>query len=101
MTRLHLLLLALMALPALAPRPASAEEARCFADWSDAAAVAKQEQLVAVELLSRLAHGKLLGEIVKSTLCEEHGRYVYRLVVRESKGQLRNVTVDARQPFER
>jgi uncharacterized membrane protein YkoI len=94
-------LVGLMAVLALVPRPASAEEGRCFADWSDAAAVAKKERLIAVELLSRLAQGKLLGEIVKSTLCEEHGRYVYRLVVRESKGQLRNVTVDARQPFER
>jgi|SRR5919108_919829 uncharacterized membrane protein YkoI len=97
----HLLpLLALLALPAFAPRPALAQKAQCFADWSDAAAVVRKEGLIAVERLIRLWGGKLFGEIVKSTLCEHEGRYVYRLVVRKGKGQLKIVTVDARKPFE-
>jgi len=31
---------------------------------------------------------------------EEDGRYVYRLLVREAKGRLKSVNVDARKPFE-
>jgi uncharacterized membrane protein YkoI len=80
---------------------AQADTTKCFATWSEADAVARKEALVAVEQVSALARTSLSGaEVVKTTLCEEAaGRFVYRLVLREAKGQLRTVNVDARKPF--
>ncbi len=81
--------------------PAVAEgPAKCFASWSEAAPIVKREALAAVEQVSALARPSLSGaEIIKTTLCEEQGRYVYHLVVREVAGQLKLVAVDARRPF--
>lgn len=81
--------------------PARAEEKHCFASWSDAAKVVKQEQLVAVEQLSRHAQARLGGSIVKTRLCAIGQRYVYRLVVRLPSGLLRFFMLDAREPFDR
>ena len=93
----------LFALSTVAAVPAKADSAsKCFASWSDAAPVVKREALVAVEQVSTLARPSLSGaEIVKTTLCEDQGRYIYRLLVRETKGQLKTVLVDARAPFGR
>ena len=38
------------------------------------------------------------GDIVKSTLCKDGDDYIYKLVVRDSGGQLKTVVVDARNP---
>ena len=35
------------------------------------------------------------GSIVNQSLCEEGGKYVYKLVVLSAKGDVTNVTVDA------
>ena len=48
---------------------------------------------------AKTARGKLSGDIVKTTLCEENGGFVYRLLIREPAGRLVNRTVDARLPF--
>jgi uncharacterized membrane protein YkoI len=96
------LTLAVVGLTALSAVSAAAraDGTRCFATWSEADTVARREALVAVEQVSTLARSSLSGaEVVKSTLCEEGGRYVYRLVVREAKGQLKTINVDARHPF--
>jgi hypothetical protein len=73
----------------------------CFVDWADAAPIVMRERLVAVSDLSRLAREKMSGDLVKTTLCAEHGRFVYKLLVRDTGGGLKNLTVDARRPFER
>lgn len=80
---------------------AMANDNRCFTTWSEAAPVVRRESLVAVEDISARARTALNGEVVKTTLCEEHGRYIYRLLVRAPHGQLKIVSVDARKPFER
>ncbi|MCL4766430.1 MAG: hypothetical protein KJZ80_09375 [Hyphomicrobiaceae bacterium] len=80
---------------------ARAEDRRCFASWSEAAELVKQEQLVAVEQLSRQAQARLGGSIVKTTLCAIGQRYVYRLVVRLPDGLMRFFSLDARKPFDR
>jgi hypothetical protein len=78
---------------------AMANGPKCFASWSEAETVARKEALVAVEQVSTLARSSMSGaEVVKTTLCEEDGRFVYRLVVRDG-GQLKTVNVDARKPF--
>jgi uncharacterized membrane protein YkoI len=72
---------------------------RCYADWSDAAPVVRREALLPTEMLLQQARLRKLGDLVRITLCEQQGRYVYRLVVASAPGRLRNMTVDARQPF--
>jgi hypothetical protein len=80
---------------------AQAQDTRCFANWSEAAQVAKKEQLVGVEQLSRFSKAQLGGDIVKSTLCAIGQRFRYRLIVRPKEGPLRSVEVDARKPFDK
>lgn len=78
-----------------APPAPKAAAADCVADWSTAAQVVKKENLLTVEQVSAAEAGAIPGQIMKTTLCREQGGYVYRLVVREAGGQLRNVVVDA------
>jgi uncharacterized membrane protein YkoI len=73
----------------------------CIADWSDAAPIVHKEGLTTVEALSRIAATELAGVIVKTTLCESNGGFVYRIVVRDGRGKLTSRTVDARAPFGR
>jgi uncharacterized membrane protein YkoI len=73
----------------------------CIADWSIAAPIVHAQGLTTVEALSRIAATELPGIIVKTTLCEENGTFVYRILVREAGGKLTARTVDARAPFGR
>jgi hypothetical protein len=72
---------------------------RCYPDWSDAAPIVKREQLTSTKDLLQQARAQRFGDLVRITLCEQQGRYVYRLVMLEAKGRMTNVTVDAKQPF--
>jgi len=73
----------------------------CYSDWSVAAPIVRKEGLTTVEKLWKLAQSKIFGKIVKTTLCEERGGFVYRLLVRDPKGRLVKKKVDARRPFKR
>ncbi|MDP1639300.1 MAG: hypothetical protein Q8L61_00060 [Hyphomicrobium sp.] len=76
-------------------------DTRCITDWSIAAPIVHAQGLATVEALSRIAATEMPGVIVKTTLCEEKGAFVYRLLVRDAGGKLTSRTVDARQPFGR
>jgi uncharacterized membrane protein YkoI len=81
------------------PTPEPMLESKCWTDWSAAAAIARRETLTSVERVSKLAREQYPGaEIIKVTLCEERGKFVYRLVLRERQGQLKSVQLNARQP---
>lgn len=99
MNRAMLIVLAAAAI-AISPPAAGAGE-KCFSDWSVAAPMVKKEGLATVETLTALARAKLPGNIVKTVLCQDDGKYFYRVVVRDDDGRLRTVTVDARKPFDR
>lgn len=88
---------AVVAAAATGPSPVPT---KCFTDWSDAAALVRQEGLVGIDELSRRARARLDSEIVKTTLCQEGERYIYRVVLKINRGALRVVIVDARQPFD-
>jgi len=75
--------------------------ADCYSDWSIAAPIVRKEGLATVETLARRAQTKISGDIVKTTLCEEKGSFIYRLLIRDPKGRLTYKTVDARSPFGR
>ena len=80
--------------------PVGATDA-CIADWSIAAPIVRAEGLTTVEALSRIVAAELPGTIVKTTLCEENGAFVYRILVRDARGQLTSRTIDARAPLAR
>jgi hypothetical protein len=89
------------ALMALSPAPAAiGESVRCFEDWSDAAPIVQSEQLIPTRELQTWVRKRLKGKVIRVTLCQDGDRYVYRLLVREPKGRIRNRTVDAKGPLE-
>lgn len=77
--------------------PAWAET--CIDRWSEAAPIVAAMDLVKMEELSAHAPAKLGGSIVKATLCQQNGSYIYSLLLRTDKGRLKSITVDARDPF--
>jgi hypothetical protein len=79
-------------------QPVRAAADQCFADWSAAAPVVRREALTSTKDLHEQARARKLGHLVKITLCEAPGGYVYRLVLFD-KGRLNNLTVDARLPL--
>ena len=82
-------------------RATSIAEGDCFADWSDAAPVVAQERLLAARDIQDMARRRQLGDLVRITLCRENARYVYRLIVRDGKGRLGNLKIDAKGPLDR
>jgi uncharacterized membrane protein YkoI len=90
----------LLADAAMSVDPAAAQST-CYSDWSVARPIIRREDLATVERVSELAEEREVGEIVKTTLCRERGRFVYRLMVRRPSGKVRTMVVDARRPFER
>jgi len=67
----------------------------CLSDWGAASQIVRAQGLRTVEQLARSSEQQLKGEIVRATLCQEAGAYVYRLVVRDRSGQLKAVVLDA------
>lgn len=80
--------------------PARAGE-HCIEDWSTAVPVVREERLATVEDVMDLAKGKVDGDVVKVTLCQQGQRWVYRLLVRGPAGKHAPVIVDAKAPFTR
>ena len=72
----------------------------CFTDWSDAAPIVARERLTAARDVQELARSRLSGDLIRITLCREEAGFVYRLLMRDAKGRMNNLVVDARRPFE-
>ena len=78
---------------------ASPRETACIDDWSVATQIVKREKLTTVEELASQAQKQLDGAIVRTALCRDGARYVYRLVIRKRGGEVSRREVDARKPF--
>ena len=98
MLRLLHFVVALALLLGGAALPVRAAE-HCIDDWSTAAPVVREERLATVEAVTGLAKGKVNGDVVKVTLCQQGQRWVYRLLVRGPAGKHAPVYVDAKDPF--
>lgn len=83
-----------------APATASPPEPACWSEWSDAAEVVERERLAPAKGVHGLTRQRVGGDLVRITLCEMGGAYVYRLLVRDPKGRVLMLTVDARRPFD-
>lgn len=92
-------IVALLILAWAGTSPAHAQDGRCHTDWSDAAPIVKRENLVPAREVHEQVRKRHLGEPIRITLCEEKGQFVYRLVLQDGAGKVKNLTLDARKPF--
>ncbi len=87
-----------MVLLAGGPKSAMAQQDKCY-EWTEAAPIVRREQLAPAREVQEQARKHLDGELIRMTLCEESGQFVYRLVIRVGGGRVRYLTVNARTPF--
>ena len=78
-------------------QPAVAQQGKCY-EWSDAAPIVRREKLMSAKDVHEQARRRFDGELIRITLCEEKGQFVYKLVLQDG-GKVRYLTVDARAPF--
>ena len=63
--------------------------------WSAAAPIIAKNSLLPAKVIYQMVQDRMGGTIVNQSLCEEGGKFVYKLVVLSAKGDVTNVTVDA------
>ena len=64
--------------------------------WKSAGAIISQNSLVPGNVIYKKVQSKTGGKVISATLCENNGRFVYKMVVLGKKGDVKNLTVDAR-----
>jgi uncharacterized membrane protein YkoI len=63
--------------------------------WKEAAPVIAQNSLLPANVIYQMVQSRTGGQIIHASLCQDGGRFIYKLVVLGSKGEVSNVTVDA------
>ena len=71
-----------------------AAEPNCL-PWSSAAPVIAQHALLPANVVYQMVQARTGGQIIHASLCDQDGRFLYKLVVLGAKGDVSNVTVDA------
>ena len=80
----------------LSPVRAASEPSNiCFANWSDAAPIVARERLLAAREIQAMSRRRRSGEVVRITLCREDTGYVYLLLLRDDRGRISNLKIDA------
>jgi uncharacterized membrane protein YkoI len=74
--------------------PAYAGDPDCIG-WSAAAPIIAKNSLLPAKVIYQMVQDRTGGTIINQSLCEEGGKFVYKLVVLGAKGDVNNVTVDA------
>ena len=64
--------------------------------WKSAAPVIAKNSLLPGNVVYDMVQARTGGQIIHASLCDEGGRFFYKLVVLSPKGEVTNVTVDAR-----
>jgi uncharacterized membrane protein YkoI len=64
--------------------------------WKAAGPLIAQHSLIPGNVIYQMVQSRLGGKIISATLCESGGNFVYRIVVLGKKGDVANLTVDAR-----
>ena len=64
--------------------------------WKSAGAVISQNSLVPGNVIYKKVQSKTGGKVISATLCENGNKFVYKIVVLGKKGDVKNLTVDAR-----
>lgn len=76
---------------------AVAEQGKCY-EWTEAAPIVAREKLASAKDVHEQARKRLPGQLIRITLCEDKGQFIYKLVLQEGS-RVRHLTVDARAPF--
>ena len=71
-----------------------AAEQNCL-PWASAAPVIAKNSLLPANIIYQVVQQRTGGQIIHATLCDQDGRFIYKLVVLGAKGDVSNVTVDA------
>ena len=91
--------LALAAMTALAtlwgPSAGHAQQEGACVPWSQARGVVAQNRLRSVRGVRKMIENRYGGQVIHANLCRSGGRFVYRLVIMEPGGNVRNVEVNA------
>ena len=74
---------------------ASPAQAGCV-PWKSAGAIISQNSLVPGNVIYQKVQSKTGGKVISATLCENGNKFVYKIVVLGKKGDVKNLTVDAR-----
>ncbi len=64
--------------------------------WKSAASVIAKNTLLPGDVIYQMVQSRTGGQIIHASLCDDNGRFFYKLVVLGPKGDVTNVTVDAR-----
>ena len=83
----------------LAFSPPAVAEPGCIADWNAARLIVQREKLVDVPAVKDGFAKQNPAKILEIVLCEEKGRYIYRLKILEPAGRVRFLSLDARKPL--
>jgi len=71
-----------------------AAEPNCL-PWASAPPVIKQNSLLPANVIYQMVQSRTGGQIIHASLCDQDGRFFYKLVVLGARGDVTNVTVDA------
>ncbi len=85
-------LAAVMLAAVMAGGPAKAE---CV-PWKSAGALISQNSLIPGNKIYDMVQSKTGGKVISANLCESGGQFVYKIKVLGKKGDVTNLTVDAR-----
>jgi uncharacterized membrane protein YkoI len=72
--------------------PAGAE---CL-PWKSAGKIISKNSLVPGNVIYKKVQSKTGGKVISATLCDRGGNFIYKIVVLGKKGDVTNLTVDAR-----
>lgn len=64
--------------------------------WKSAGALISKNSLVPGNVIYKKVQSKTGGKVISANLCENGGKFVYKVVVLGKKGDVKNITVDAR-----
>lgn len=64
--------------------------------WNSAGALISQNSLIPGDVIYQKVQSKTGGKVISANLCENAGKFVYKMVVLGKKGDVKNLTVDAR-----
>jgi uncharacterized membrane protein YkoI len=70
-------------------------EAGCV-PWKSAGSIISKNSLIPGNVIYKMVQSKTGGKVISATLCESGGNFVYKIVVLGKKGDVSNLSVDAR-----
>jgi len=84
------------ALAAVMLAAASAPAAAGCVPWKSAGSIISKNSLIPGNVIYSKVQSKTGGKVISANLCESNGNFVYKMVVLGKKGDVQNLTVDAR-----